>query len=155
MKKIKSLLLLITCIIITSSCSDNNGVDNLTDKELLSKKSWIFNKFEFLSSSFNPHNFTPENFEDRVNTVYKDLSITFNSDETGKIKSSNINKTFTWKLVDNKLTMTLPNPTEPTDDVVDYILSINDTEMQLKMIDSFTLFIQNKEVNAKGIQYYK
>lgn len=157
MKKLKTLGVLLICLIVNISCSDNDSNVELSDKQNLTKKVWTFDKFKFLDSSNNNGKYTSEDFQNKVNTLYNSLTMEFNDSGKGTLKSnsSQLNKNFTWKLTGNKLEMTLPNPNEATDDVVTYNITINNSQLALTMTEEFVVFINGDELNVRGIQYYK
>ncbi|MCF2876047.1 MULTISPECIES: hypothetical protein [unclassified Tenacibaculum] len=157
MKKLKTLGVLLICLIVNISCSDNDSNVELSDKQNLTKKVWTFDKFKFLDSSNNNGKYTSEDFQNKVNTLYNSLTMEFNDSGKGTLKSnsSQLNKNFTWKLTDNKLEITLPNPNEATDDVVTYNITINNSQLALTMTEEFVVFINGDELNVRGIQYYK
>ncbi|WP_299156607.1 DUF5640 domain-containing protein [uncultured Tenacibaculum sp.] len=156
MKKIKILGVLLICLIVNISCSDNDTNVKLSDKQNLTKKTWIFKNFKFLDSSNNSKKYTSEDFENVVDNNYNELSLEFNENGEGFVtRKTKTTVKFTWELTNDKLKIVIPNPAESSDDVHTYTISVSDSQLALTMTEEFVVFINGDELGAKGIQYYK
>lgn len=152
MKKIKILGVLLVCLVMNISCSDNES----SDEQYLTKKKWVYNSFKFLDSSNNSKNYTSADFENVVNNNYDELSLEFNGNGEGFVtRKTKKQVKFTWELTNDKLKIVIPNPTESSDDVFIYTIFISDSQLNLTMTEEFVISVKGDKLGARGIQYYK
>ncbi|CAM1372874.1 DUF5640 domain-containing protein [Tenacibaculum xiamenense] len=154
MRNLKRLLILLV-IMTNIKCSNNEELTGTsrTNKELLSSKEWKFDKFIFISSDYNPGNFSTEKIEEYVNSLYLNKIVyKFNSDNSGYLLFNTENRIFTWQLNNNELKLDFENNDYDTD----YLLnSIDENTLNMTFDHSSTGIIDGVETTFKGNYFYK
>lgn len=154
MRNLKRLLILLVTM-TNVKCSNNDELTSTsrTNKELLSSKEWKFDKFIFISSDYNPGNFSAEKIEEYINTLYvNNIVYKFNSDNSGNLLFNNQNRIFTWQLNNNELKLDFENNDYDTDYVLN---SIDENTLNIMFDHSSTGIIDGVETRFKGNYFYK
>ena len=111
-------------------CSEDELLTEEETKELLTRKKWDFNRFEFKSSSSHNTTQTDLELEQAVNEFNENISIKFNSDNTGiQFFSGGTSIDFNW--VKNQDTLNLDFINEPNLNTQYILNSIEENELNI------------------------